>query len=94
MNFLNLHIIALLTVILGTLFGCTEDETPVEVIQPPLETPILTPQEIAQIALRSTVLLRVKRTNEESFGSGFFVDNNQVVTNYHVIDSVTSATVE
>ena len=91
----NLSISVLLALLVALLIGCAEnEEAPVETLQPTLELSTLPPQDIAQIALQSTVLLRVRRPNEDSFGSGFFVGDNQIVTNYHVINGVTSATVE
>ena len=91
----NLTIAVLVALLLILLLGCAEDdEAPVETVLPTLELSTLPPQDIAQIALKSTVLLRVNRNNEDTFGSGFFVGNNQIVTNYHVINGVTSATVE
>ena len=46
-----------------------------------------TPQQIAQKALASTVLLVMEDTNGQplSLGSGFFVRNGQVATNLHVV---------
>ena len=91
----NLPFSVLLPLLLVAMLGCAEDdETPAETLQPTLELSTLPPQDIAQIALKSTVLLRVNRANEDTFGSGFFVGDNQIVTNYHVINGVTSATVE
>ena len=49
-----------------------------------------TPQEIASIALRSTVLIKT----QSALGSGFVVDEGQVATNYHVIDDMVRGTVE
>ena len=55
----------------------------------------LTPQEIADIALRSTVLITMKNTRNESYiGSGFVIGDGQVATNYHVIEGITSGTVQ
>ena len=89
----NLTISILLPLLLVLLLGCADsEEAPVEVVQPLPTT--LTPQEIAQIALKSTVLLRVKSANDDTFGSGFFVEGNHIVTSYHVINGVASATVE
>ena len=45
-----------------------------------------TPEEIAQKALRSTVLLKMQRANGRlSLGSGFFIEGGLIATNYHVI---------
>ncbi|MDE0301082.1 MAG: hypothetical protein OXN17_20825 [Candidatus Poribacteria bacterium] len=48
---------------------------------------VLTPQEIAKKALDSTVLLVMEDTNGQPLGvgSGFFVQPNQIATNFHVI---------
>ena len=47
-----------------------------------------TPQQIAQKAFRSTVLLVMEDTNGQplSLGSGFFVGDDQIATNLHVIE--------
>ena len=57
---------------------------------PPVEpTPTLTPQEIAKIALGSTVHLGVRDAKGESWtGSGFVVRDGQIATNHHVIDNM------
>lgn len=54
----------------------------------------LTPQEIAKRALDSTVLLVMEDTNGQPLGvgSGFFVQPNQIATNYHVIEGATKGT--
>ena len=46
----------------------------------------LTPQEIAQIALKSTVVLKIKKGNGKAKeGSGFVVAEGQIVTAHHVV---------
>ena len=47
-----------------------------------------TPQQIAQKAFRSTVLLVMEDTNGHplSLGSGFFVKDDQIATNLHVVE--------
>ena len=54
----------------------------------PRESQPLTPAEIARRAFPSVVLLSMQdaRGQPISLGSGFFVDNNVVATNFHVID--------
>ena len=43
------------------------------------------PEKIAQEALRSTVLLKMQLANGRSLGSGFFIEDGLIATNYHVI---------
>ena len=50
----------------------------------------LAPEEIAQTALRSTVLIKT----ESSLGSGFVVGDGQVATNHHVIEGMIRGTVQ
>ena len=47
-----------------------------------------TPQQIAQKAFRSTVLLVMEDTNGQplSLGSGFFIGDDQIATNLHVVE--------
>ena len=54
----------------------------------------LTPQEIAQIALKSTVYLRVKTASGNFYGSGFVIGDQLIATCDHVLEGMTSATVE
>ena len=52
-----------------------------------------TPEQIAQNGLRSTVILKMQPTaTNNSQGSGFFVRNGLIVTNYHVIEGATRGT--
>ena len=53
-----------------------------------------TPQEIAKKALAATVLLTMKDANGDllGYGSGFFVQPNQIATNFHVIDGASQGT--
>ena len=53
-----------------------------------------TPQQIAKKALAATVLLTMEDANGEllGYGSGFFVQPNQIATNFHVIDGATQGT--
>ena len=50
-----------------------------------------TPQQVAQKAFRSTVLLVMEDANGQplSLGSGFFVRSDQIATNLHVIEGAT-----
>ena len=54
----------------------------------------LTPQEIASIALKSTVYLRVKTASGNFYGSGFVIGDKLIATCDHVLEGMTSATVE
>ena len=49
---------------------------------------VKTPQEIANEALPSTVLLEMEDANGQSHGggSGFFVKENEIATNFHVVE--------
>ena len=53
-----------------------------------------TAEQIAQKALASTVYLEITDSNGEilSFGSGFFVGQNQIATNFHVIEGAEKVT--
>ena len=52
-----------------------------------------TPEQIAQNALRSTVVLNMQLTDSNnSQGSGFFIADGLLVTNHHVIEGATSGT--
>ena len=50
-----------------------------------------TPQQIAQKAFQSTVLLVMEDANGQplSLGSGFFVGDGQIATNLHVVEGST-----
>ena len=50
------------------------------------EVDTLTPQEIAQIALKSTVYLRVKTQKKTYYGSGFVIGEGLIATCEHVIE--------
>ncbi|MCY4404291.1 MAG: trypsin-like peptidase domain-containing protein [Candidatus Poribacteria bacterium] len=49
-------------------------------------------QEIARKALASTVFLKIQNANGDviRYGSGFFVGNDKLVTNFHIVDGSTS----
>ena len=52
-----------------------------------------TPEQVAQNGLRSTVILKMQPTaTNNSQGSGFFVGDGLIVTNYHVIEGATKGT--
>ena len=55
---------------------------------------VLSPQEIAEIALKSTVYLRVKTQKKTYYGSGFVVGEGLIATCEHVIEGMVSGTVE
>ena len=90
MLFPNLTLSVLLSLLLVLLLGCAEsEETPVEVVQPLPTTPALTVPEIAEIALDSTVYLRVKNPeNKVASASGFVIGEGLIVTSYHVIEDM------
>lgn len=83
----NNLIASVLLVLLSVLFSCgSDEETPVDVIDPqPAATHALTPQEIAERALRSTVYLRFKNAQGDTmFGSGFVIrEDGLIATTYH-----------
>ena len=54
----------------------------------------LSPQEIAEIALRSTVFLHIKTQKKAYYGSGFVVGEGLIATCEHVIKGMVSGTVE
>ena len=90
MLFKNLTIAVLLALLLATMLGCSETtETPTETSQLLPETPALTVPEIAEIALDSTVYLRVKKPeNQVGSASGFVIGEGLIVTSYHVIEDM------
>ena len=90
MEFKNLTIAVLLALLLATMLGCSETtETPTETSQLLPETPALTVPEIAEIALDSTVYLRVKKPeNQVGSASGFVIGEGLIVTSYHVIEDM------
>ena len=54
----------------------------------------LTPQQVAEKALASTVLVTITNSSGRSFfGSGFVIGKGQIATNYHVIEGVVTGTV-
>ena len=65
-----------------------------EIAKMSAEVDTLTPQEIAQIALRSTVYLSVNTQKKTYYGSGFVVGEGLIATCEHVLEGMTSATVE
>ena len=55
----------------------------------------LTPQEIAETALSSTVLVTITdASGQSSFGSGFVVGTGQIATNQHVVKGIASGKVK
>ena len=56
-----------------------------------VEVPIA--QQIAQKALASTVLIRIKDATGDpmAIGSGFFINKDQIVSNWHVVEDATTA---
>ena len=73
------------SVLLTLLFSC--------ILPPP--SAARTPQEIAQTALGSTVLVTITdASGQSSFGSGFVVGTGQIATNLHVIKGIASGKVK
>ena len=62
-----------------------------EKVRPTVQVPIA--QQIAQKALASTVLIRIKDTTGApmAIGSGFFINKDQIVSNWHVVEDATAA---
>ena len=55
----------------------------------------LTPQEVAETVLPSTVLVTITdASGQSSFGSGFVVGTGQIATNQHVVKGITSGKVK
>ena len=55
----------------------------------------LTPEEIAQTALASTVLIVIQgNLGRSSFGSEFVIGEGQIATNAHVVEGASSGTVK
>ena len=85
----NLTLSVLLPLLLLLLLGCADTPTQPELTQLPPETSALTVPEIAEIALDSTVYLRVKKPgNRVGSASGFVVGEGLIVTSYHVIEDM------
>ena len=60
-----------------------------------LQSLALTPEEIAQTALGSTVLIVITDTlGRSSLGSGFVIGDGQIATNAHVVEGASSGTVK
>ena len=53
----------------------------------------LTPQEIAQSLMTSTVILEMKKSGGSSNGVGFIIAEGKIATNYHVIEGMSVGTV-
>ena len=90
----EIHIMkSIISVLLALLFalsiGCADNPTTPEFVQPLPETSALTVPEIAEIALDSTVYLRVKKPgNRVGSASGFVIGDGLIVTSYHVIEDM------
>ena len=85
----KLIISALLTLLFVLSLGCADTPTAPELAQPLPETSTLTVPEIAEIALDSTVYLRVKKPgNQVGSASGFVIGEGLIVTSYHVVEDM------
>ena len=104
----NLTITVLLTLLLILSIGCADKPTAPELTEEDVarivaeelakmeqaKADALSPQEIAEIALRSTVYLSVNTQKKTYYGSGFVVGEGLIATCEHVLEGMTSATVE
>ena len=101
----NSALLALLLVFV--LLGCADTPTQPALTEAEIEALIaeeiakmqdkddaLSPQEIAEIALRSTVYLSVKTQKKSYYGSGFVVREGLIATCEHVLEGMVSGTVE
>ena len=60
-----------------------------EKVRTTVEVPI--EQQIAQKALASTVLILTTDATSNALGSGFFISDDQIVSNWHVVEGATTA---
>ena len=103
----NLAITLLLPLLLILSLGCADKPTAPELTEEDVarivadelakitaEETDLSPQEIAQIALSSTVYLRVKTQKETYYGSGFVIGEGLIATCEHVLEGMVSGTAE
>ena len=104
MHLNNLTITLLLPLLLISFLACADKPTEPELTEEDVarivaeelakmeeaKADVLSPQEIAEIALRSTVVLRIKRGNGKSTeeGSGFVIGEGQIATVYHAIKDI------
>lgn len=65
----------------------------VSVSEKPAQKQELTAEQIYEKCGQSTVEIHAYSENEETIGSGFYVDTNMIVTNYHVIEGSDKITV-
>ena len=90
----NLTATSILLILLLILsLGCGE-ETESPATPPSIDDPqILTPQEIAEIALRSFVVLNIKQTDDSSLSAvcGFMVGNELIATVHHAVKDMVVA---
>ena len=88
MKSLTINVLILLIFALLSL-GCADNPSQPELGQHIPKTPALTVPEIAEIALDSTVYLRVKKPeNQVGSASGFVIGEGLIVTSYHVIEDM------
>ena len=103
----NLTISVLLALLLILSLGCADKPTAPELTEEDVarivaeelakitaEETDLSPQEIAEIALKSTVYLRVKTQKKTYYGSGFVVREGLIATCEHVLEGMVTGTVE
>ena len=70
----------------GSTSQVSQEDTEAQTTQKSVKT--LTPQEIAETALASTVLIVIEDTNGQPLGSGsgFFIETGLIATNLHVVE--------
>lgn len=104
----NLTITVLLAFLLLSMPGCADKPTTPELTEEDVarivaeelakmeeaKEDVLSPQEIAQIALKSTVYLRVKTQKQTYYGSGFVVGEGLIATCNHVLEGMVIGMVE
>ena len=104
----NLTIAFLLAFLLILSLGCADTPTEPELTEEDVarivaeelakmeqaKADTLSPQEIAEIALKSTVYLSVNTQKKTYYGSGFVVGEGLIATCEHVLEGMTSASVE
>jgi S1-C subfamily serine protease len=89
-----LQTIAILGLLLAVLASYPAAQGTVADVKRPIDAVVLSARDIARVAFKSVVLLEMKDSNGQplSLGSGFFISNDIVATNAHVIEGASSGT--